>query len=149
MLIVGSDATRHRLRTLIEASGTAQLVADVGSSAAAFFVLRDQPLEAAVLDLRLWDGDSHSVLAELKRTRPACTVIVLTNFGSLSFLEQCRELEADYFLDETEDLDAVPRILSFVKRRPTVSRPVPGIPGPEPVALTGWAIHLFEEGACS
>jgi ActR/RegA family two-component response regulator len=149
MLIVGSDATRRRLRALLEASGTAQLVADVGSSAAAFFVLRGQLLEAAVLDLRLWDGDAKAVVEEVKRTRPGCVVIVLTDFGSLSFLERCRELEADYFLDEAADLEAVPRILSNLKRPAEVPRPAPGAPGPAPVVQTGWAIRVVGEEAVS
>lgn len=134
MLVEDSVPFRKLLRSLIEESGAAEVVSEVGSVAAAHFLLHVNPVEALVLDLHLWDGDGCAVLAEVKRTHPACVVMVLTGSSTPEHREHCLRLGADHFFDKTRDLARIPEVLAGLGQLPCelAMPPVPmSLPLPE------------------
>jgi hypothetical protein len=76
-------------------------------------------------------------------------VIVLVDFGSVSCLECCLELDADYFLDEAVDLEAVPRILSLLKRLAATRRPQSEVPGTVAMVQSRTAVRVVGQEARS
>jgi DNA-binding NarL/FixJ family response regulator len=111
LIVEDSIPVRQRIRSLIEESCPAEVVGEVGSVAAACFLLHEHPVDAVVLDLHLWDGDGCTVLAQVKRTHPSCVVIVLTSFSDAAERLRCLSLGADYFFDKTKEFERVPEVL--------------------------------------
>ena len=107
---------RKRIRSLIEESCSVEVVGEVGSVAAAVFLLHSNPVDAVVLDLHLWDGDGGAVLTKAKTTYPSCVVIVLTSFSDATDRIRCLNLGADYFFDKTKEFERVPTVLANLER---------------------------------
>ncbi len=141
MLVEDSVPFRKVLRALIEAAGVAEVVSEVGSVAAAHFLLHVNPVEALVLDLHLWDGDGCAVLTEVKRTHPACVVMVLTSSNTPEHQEHCLRLGADHFFDKTRDLARIPEVLAGLDRAPSESSG-PRAPASHPRPESGGATPL-------
>src|SRR5664279_3718963 len=116
LLVEDSVPIRNRIRSLIEESCSVVVVGEVGSVAAANFLLHSNPVDAVVLDLHLWDGDGCAVLATAKCTYPGCVVIVLTSFSEMADRTRCLNLGADYFFDKTKEFERVPTILASLGR---------------------------------
>jgi DNA-binding NarL/FixJ family response regulator len=127
MLVEDSIPFRKLLRDLIEASGSAEVVSEAGSVAAAHFLLHANHVDVLVLDLHLWDGDGCAVLIEVKRIHPACMVMVLTSSSTPEHREHCLRLGADYFFDKTCDIARIPEVLAGLGQAPSDS-PVPLAP---------------------
>jgi DNA-binding NarL/FixJ family response regulator len=116
LLVEDSVPVRNRIRSLIEESCSVEVVGEVGSVAAAVFLIHSNPVDAVVLDLHLWDGDGCAVLTKAKRTHPNCVVIVLTGFSDTSDRIRCLDLGADYFFDKTKEFERVPEVLASLGR---------------------------------
>jgi DNA-binding NarL/FixJ family response regulator len=116
LLVEDSVPVRKRIRSLIEESCSVEVVGEVGSVAAAVFLLHSNPVDAVVLDLHLWDGDGGAVLAKAKSTHPNCVVIVLTSFSDATDRMRCLNLGADYFFDKTKEFERVPAVLASLGR---------------------------------
>ena len=138
MLVEDSVPFRKLLRALIEESGSAEVVSEVGSVAAAHFLLHVSPVEALVLDLHLWDGDGCAVLTEVKRSHPACVVMVLTTSSAAEHREHCLRLGADYFFDKATDLARIPEVLAGLGKAP-IDSSVPPASASHPRAESGGA----------
>jgi DNA-binding NarL/FixJ family response regulator len=111
LLVEDSIPVRNRIRSLIEESCPVVVIGEVGSVAAANFILHSNPVDAVVLDLHLWDGDGCAVLATAKSTYPDCVVIVLTGFSERADRMRCLDLGADHFFDKTKEFERVPEVL--------------------------------------
>ena len=116
LLVEDSVPVRKRIRSLIEESCPAEVVGEVGSVAAAVFLLHSNPVDAVVLDLHLWDGDGCAVLTKAKGVHPNCVVIVLTSFSEAADRTRCLNLGADYFFDKTKEFERVPEVLASLAR---------------------------------
>ena len=138
MLVEDSIPFRKLLRAVIEESGSAEVVSEVGSVAAAHFLLHVNPVDVLVLDLHLWDGDGCAVLTEVKRTHPACVVMVLTSSSTPERREHCLQLGADYFFDKATELARVPEVLAELGKAPSDSS-VPPAPAAYPLPESGGA----------
>lgn len=112
LLVEDSVPVRNRIRSLIEESCSVEVVGEVGSVAAACYLLHSNPVDAVVLDLHLWDGDGCAVLSDVKRVNPDCVVIVLTSFSDVSDRMRCLNLGANYFFDKTKEFERVPEVLT-------------------------------------
>lgn len=117
LLVEDSIPVRQRVRQLIEETGSGAVVGEAGSIVAAKYLLHEHPVDAVVLDLRLWDGDGCAVLTMVKSTHPSCVVIVLTGFSDESERIRCLNLGADYFFDKTMEFERVPEVLTDLGRR--------------------------------
>ena len=116
LLVEDSLPMRARIRSLIEESGSAEIIGETGSVTEALALLRAHPTDAVVLDLNLEDGDGCTVMIEIKRTRPACVVIVLTCFPDEEFRAFCLHSGADYFFDKSREFERVPEVLATLHR---------------------------------
>ena len=52
-----------------------------------------------ILDLKLPDGNSLSVLPELKQKWPTCKVIILTGYGGVEAAEEAYKVDPQLFLE--------------------------------------------------
>ncbi len=116
LLVEDSLPVRQRIRSLIEESGLATVVAEASTAPAALALFREHQPDAVVLDLYLAGGTGYAVLEEIKQTRPGCEVIVLTNFAIPESRERCRVLGADHFFEKARDFERVPAVLAGVTR---------------------------------
>lgn len=66
---------------------------------------------AVVLDIQMPGGSGIDVLAEIKKERPDCIVIMLTNHALPPLKKKCLELGADYFFDKTTEFEKVSDVL--------------------------------------
>ena len=118
LLVEDSAPVRRRIRSLIEESGAVEIVGEAGTLAASRVLFREREPQAVVLDLQLEDGTSYDLLLEIKRTRPACVVIVLTSFPMPECRRCCLESGADYFFDKSREFERVPEVLAELRRSP-------------------------------
>jgi len=119
-VLVADDSTslRNRLGRMISqipGVGAVRLAADMPDALAA---VADEPADLIVLDIQMPGGSGMDVLREVKKTRPATIVIMLTHYPYLQYHERCLELGADYFLSKsTNSNDLLELIQRLVKRK--------------------------------
>lgn len=112
LLVEDSLPIRQRVRSLIEESGAATIVGEAGTVATALARFYELKPDAVVLDLHLVEGSGYVVLKAVKKSRPNCMVIVLTNFSTPENEAHCRFLGADHFLEKSREFERVPEILA-------------------------------------
>lgn len=116
LLVEDSMPVRGRIRSMIEESGTVEVVAAANSVVEALALFIEHQPDAVVLDLYLKDGNAFGVITEFKRARPACVVIVLTNFSTLETRDHCLKLGANYFFEKNREFERVPEVLGELQR---------------------------------
>ncbi|PWU14653.1 MAG: DNA-binding response regulator [Bdellovibrio sp.] len=72
-----------------------------------------QPLDLAILDLNLPDGDGMDLIKTLKSVHPKCQFIVLTGFGTIELAIQATQNGAFHFLTKPFDVE---ELLSVVDK---------------------------------
>ena len=152
VLIVDDDrALADALVGLLAHSGCE--AASAGSGTEALAVLRKQPTDVVLLDLRLGSESGLDVLAEIKKARPEISVIIVTALGTIETAVEAMRAGADNFV--VKPLDP-PRLLAVVGKgletralraraqqlERTSTRPVPAVVGSS-VAM-GQALRLAE-----
>ena len=108
---------RSRIRSLIEEAGPVEIAGETGTVTGALALFRAHQPDAVVLDLSLTDGDGRTILHEIKRTHPACVVLVLTSFAGEEFRRFCLQAGADYFFDKAREFERVPEVLATLRRQ--------------------------------
>lgn len=73
----------------------------------------DKPLDLALVDLRLPDGDGLELMSQLKAIHRNCQVIILTGFGSIEKAVEATQRGAFHFVTKPFNLDA---ILTLIER---------------------------------
>jgi len=121
LLVEDSLPIRQRLRSLVTESGLAQVVAEASSVTLALAEFERVAPDAVVLDLQLSDGTSYAVLEAIKRSRPSCRVIVMTNFAEPESRQRCLEMGVDHFLEKSTDFERVPALLAGHALRPAAA----------------------------
>ena len=116
LLIEDSMPVLSRIRSLIEEAVPVEIVGEAGTVAEAFTLLKETQPDAAVLDLFLSDGTSFAVIAEIKRCKPECVVIVITHFTIPECRERCTALGADHFFEKSSEFERVPEVLITLSR---------------------------------
>jgi len=113
-----------------------QLLAELGERVQVVGLAEDVPRaialfgqlspDAVILDLVMPGGNGMQVLEHIKQRRPACVVIVLTNYATAPFRERCGQLGADFFFSKSAEFEQVLRVLEELSRAPTAPvRPAP------------------------
>jgi DNA-binding NtrC family response regulator len=103
VLLVDDEASiRFAVRDYLELQGwTVEEAGDVRSARAA---LRTAHPDAIVLDYRLPDGDTLTLLSEIKAVHPTLPVVVLTGHASVDLAVTAVKLGADHFLTKPVEL---------------------------------------------
>jgi DNA-binding NarL/FixJ family response regulator len=97
MLVEDHAAFRQSLAALLSQEPDLEVVAQAGSLAQARQML-NTPLDVAVLDLSLPDGDGRDLIGELRRTNPGISVLVLTVMLGPGHLDEVVKAGADAVL---------------------------------------------------
>jgi len=113
-LVEDSPAIRETLVNSVESSGHIEVVGFAESADEAWTRLRQTPVDAVLIDLRLASGTGFDVLARLRGTPDLkhLVKIILTNYGSPAFRQRCMALGADYFFDKSLEFDGVVDLLN-------------------------------------
>jgi len=97
MLVEDHAAFRQSLAALLSQEPDLEVVAQAGSLAQAHQML-DTPLDVAVLDLALPDGDGRDLIGELRRRHSGISILVLSVMLGPSHLEEVLKAGADAVL---------------------------------------------------
>lgn len=90
-------------------------VLEAASTRSALLALTDadHPIDAALLDLKLPDGDGLDLLQQARRKGVTCPVLIMTAYGSAEALQRAQNLAATGVISKPFDLD---HVLVEVKR---------------------------------
>jgi len=123
MLVDDDDALRSRLARAMAARGFA--VSEAATGAAALAVAVREPVDFAVVDLRLPDMNGLDVVRSVKTAAPGARVVVLTGYGSIATALEAVRLGASDYLTKPVDADEVTRALTDQNSRESPPRPPP------------------------
>ena len=112
MLVEDHVAFRQSLAALLEREPDLEVVAQAGSLAQARQML-DTPLDVAVLDLSLPDGDGRDLIGELRRRNAGISILVLTVMLGPGHLDEVVKAGADAVLHKVA---SPPKIVEEVRR---------------------------------
>ena len=112
MLVEDHVAFRQSLAALLEREPDLEVVAQAGSLAQARKII-DTPLDVAVLDLALPDGDGRDLIGELRQSNAGISILVLTVMLGPSHLEKVLKAGADAVLHKVA---SPPTIVEEVRR---------------------------------
>lgn len=105
LLVDDDEAFVRRLARALEKRGFLPEVA-LSVSDGRDLARRNQPA-FAVIDLRLDDGSGLDVVAELKKARPECRIVILTGYGAITTAIAAVKLGATNYLAKPADADEV------------------------------------------
>jgi DNA-binding NarL/FixJ family response regulator len=94
MLVEDHAGFRQSLATLLSLEPDLEVVAQAGSLAQARQIL-DTPLDVAVLDLSLPDGDGRELIGELRQRNAGISILVLSVMLGAGHLEEVLKAGAD------------------------------------------------------
>jgi DNA-binding NarL/FixJ family response regulator len=97
MLVEDHAAFRQSLASLLEREPDLEVVAQAGSLAQARQML-DTPLDVAVLDLALPDGDGRDLIGDLRQRNAGISVLVLSVMLGTSHLDKVQKAGVDAVL---------------------------------------------------
>jgi DNA-binding NarL/FixJ family response regulator len=97
MLVEDHAAFRQSLAALLSQEPDIEVVAQAGSLAQARKML-DTPLDVAVLDLSLPDGDGRELIGELRHSNAGISILVLTVMLGPGHLDEVLKAGADAVL---------------------------------------------------
>ena len=112
MLAEDHAAFRQSLAALLGREPDLEVVAQAGSLAQAREML-DTPLDVAVLDLSLPDGDGRELIGELRRRNAGISILILSVTLAPSHLEEVLKAGADGVLHKVA---SPPTIVEEVRR---------------------------------
>jgi DNA-binding NarL/FixJ family response regulator len=113
MLVEDHLSFRQSLALLLSREPDLEVVAQAGSLTEAREVLVEVPLDVAVLDLGLPDGDGRELFGELRRTNPGISVVVLSASIEAGHYEEVLKAGADAVLHK---VGSPPTIVEEVRR---------------------------------
>lgn len=113
VLIVDDESTlRTALFRVLDRQGFSVITANCKREAEQL-AASDQPLDLALVDLRLPDGDGIELMQRLRATHPAIQVIILTGHGSIELAVRATQHGAFHFVTKPFNMD---ELLSVVSR---------------------------------
>jgi DNA-binding NtrC family response regulator len=151
VLVVDDEAgARFGIRDFLEARS--YVVEECSTLDRGLAVLREQRVDAAVLDHRLPDGNAVEALPKLRQIDPQVPVIVLTGFGSIDLAVQAIKSGADQFLTKPFDLPTLlGTIQNAIRERRSRVRRATDRPSPDaqydPFVGISPAIQVLQEQA--
>ncbi len=123
ILLVDDDApTRRRIANLIRDSLPDALVGDASSADAGITALASGPWELVILDLHMPDRSGLEALAEIKSTRPALPVIVLSGQPSEQYGAPAVRLGAAAYIMKDRAAEDLVFAIGEALQRPGTSR---------------------------
>lgn len=122
-LLIMDDAAniRHRIVELLSEVTGIDAIIESEDVASAVKAIREHHPDVVILDIQVPpDGTLRNGIDVLKLTKqqfPKTGVIMLTNFASPRYREECTRLGADYFFDKSSEFEQVPEaVLRILKQ---------------------------------
>jgi len=104
-ILVVDDEPDLRLGLTRLLSRTGASVSSAASAEEAMCMLDGQPVDLVISDIRMPGLSGVELLREIKRTRPAVEVILMTGFGTIELAVECLHAGASNFLSKPFDND--------------------------------------------
>jgi CheY-like chemotaxis protein len=111
LLVDDSPILCERLSALINQLHQPIRVAVAADGVQAVALFEQLHPDAVVLDIDLPDRSGFELLAQFKRRRPGCVVIMLTTYVYQEFKDNARRLGADHFFDKAMEFERVIEVL--------------------------------------
>ncbi|HEY0653079.1 MAG TPA: response regulator transcription factor [Chryseosolibacter sp.] len=107
------------VRTVLAELNDVSVVGTVNDGEALMKKVRSEDVDVVLLDLNMPKLDGLKCLKEIKATKPAIKVLILTNYNQPELVDEVRKLEADGFMvknsSASELRDAVVRLIAGEK----------------------------------
>jgi len=113
LIVDDHTLVRHGIALLVRECFADSEVREAGSADEAVDLLKEEPVDVALVDVRMPDRDGLELLREIKGTWPKVPVIMLTTFDHSTYVRQALSDGADgYMLKDAspEDLDQAIRV---------------------------------------
>jgi DNA-binding NarL/FixJ family response regulator len=113
LIVDDHTLVRHGLALLVKECFPEAAVVEAGSADEAMQRLQQEPVEVALVDVRMPERDGLELLRDIKGTYPGVPVIMLTTFDHSRYVKQALSDGADgYMLKDAnpEDLDQAIRV---------------------------------------
>jgi two-component system OmpR family response regulator len=111
LLVEDSPLLCERISEVVAGIPGVELIASVGSEAAAVEVVRKGNVDVVILDLQLRNGTGFGVLRNLRSLERRPEVVVFTNFALATYRDNALALGARHFLDKARDYERLPSVL--------------------------------------
>jgi len=98
ILVVDDDPSAQDAIRLVLEKGSGYPLRCTATSEEALSVIRSEPIELALVDLRLGSASGLDLLVELKKIRPEMSVMMITGAGTIEIAVEAMRLGADNFL---------------------------------------------------
>jgi two-component system, OmpR family, response regulator len=118
ILVEDSQLLAERVRELVEAVPGVELVATAEDEQGALDLIRNQEVDALILDLQLRHGTGFGVLRKMAAMTKRPVVIVFTNYDLPEYRRQAASLGVAHFLDKARDYGRLGEILREIGATP-------------------------------
>ncbi|MBU0677173.1 MAG: response regulator [Verrucomicrobia bacterium] len=102
-----SPIVQERLKEMLESVPGVEKIFTAGDTKAALNIIKENHLDAAILDIRMPGGGGIRVLQEMTQESRPRVVIMLTNHPEPQFRQFCFDNGADYFFDKSSEFESV------------------------------------------
>lgn len=126
-LLIVDDDDNLRTRMMRAMSARGYSAREAATGAAALALAAREPLDFAVVDLRLPDMTGIEVVRGLKAASSQTRVVVLTGYGSIATALEAMRLGADDYLAKPVDADDVNRALTGTAAPTEIAQTVPSL----------------------
>lgn len=118
-LLIADDSVevRQSLRKLLQPIEGLEIVAEAGNARETLEKFRQQQPQVVLMDVKMPGGNGLDIAKIIKQERPACIVIIFTNFASEEFRRIARQNGADYFFDKSAEFEQVVQIIEEQSRQ--------------------------------
>ncbi len=115
LVVDHSPTMRAALRHVIASVPETRVVGEAATRQTAERAVSLLRPDVVLLDAWLAGESGLLLLRQVKRRRPAPSVIVVTDHLGSAFRRMCLELGADFFIDRTDFADRIPDVLSRLR----------------------------------
>ncbi len=126
-LLIVDDDDQLRTRVMRAMNARGYLAREAATGAAALSLAEREPMDFAVVDLRLPDMTGLDVVRGLKAASSKTRVVVLTGYGSIATALEAMRLGADDYLAKPVDADDVTRALTGENGPGDLAQAVPSL----------------------
>jgi DNA-binding NarL/FixJ family response regulator len=116
-LVEDSPHVRELLLDFLHVPGEVEIVGFADNESDAVAAMLAQPVDVAIVDLKLREGGGMAVIERLRKSNlfPQPKIIVFTNHPFPEIRKRAMQLGADYFFDKSADYDSVRTTLQALR----------------------------------
>jgi DNA-binding NarL/FixJ family response regulator len=114
LLVDDSALVRERLREMISNVEGVETIVEAHNGLEAMSCVRKMDPDVVILAIQTPKKSGIDVLQEIKRDKPSCKIMVLTNYPYREYRKKCMELGADFFFDKSTEFDKIPEVLKWL-----------------------------------